>query len=207
MVGRLNITDKAFSNEFPPSPLHWMVADKNEAVVIEPTAEGIRIYDDPIGVLTNEPPFDFHMMNLNNYINLTADEPMDRFSESFSLAACSKGMGAIGLPGDCSSQSRFIRAAFTKLNSVSGESEEESICQFFHILGAVAQTRGCVRLGAGKYERTVYTSCANAERGIYYYTTYENGCVTAVDMHRENLDGDRLAVYPMRAEMKIDCQN
>ena len=206
LVGRLNITDRAFSDELPPSPLHWMIADRDESIVIESTADGIKLYDDPVGVLTNEPSFDFHMMNLNNYINLTSCEPTNLFAPSLPLRAYSRGMGAIGLPGDCSSQSRFVRAVFTKMNSVSGDSEDESLSQFFHILGSVGQVRGCVRVGE-KLERTVYTSCANADKGIYYYTTYENRRIVGVDMHREDLDGARLSSYPLKYNNDVKFVN
>ena len=206
LLGNINITDTAFSKEFPPSPLHWMIADSEGAIVVESTVAGIKIYENPIGVLTNEPSFEYHMTNLNNYINLTPSEPVCRFGEGSDLKPYSRGMGAIGLPGDNSSQSRFVRAAFTKLNSVSGESENESVCQFFHILSTVSQTRGCVRVG-DKLERTVYTSCCNADKGIYYYTTYENSRVVGVDMHREDLDGDNLVSYPLKYESEIEVLN
>ena len=207
LLGRINITDEAFSEEFPPSPLHWMIADGEGAIVLEQTAAGVRIYDNAVGVLTNEPPFDFHMINLNSFLNLTADEPSDRFAEGLRLSAFSRGMGAMGLPGDSSSQSRFVRAAFTRLNSVSGESEEESTCQLFHILGTVDQVRGCVRLWEGKLERTVYTSVANASKGVYYYTTYENHRITAVDMHREALDSSCLVSYPLNYNNEVKFVN
>ena len=113
----------------------------------------------------------------------------------------------LGMPGDLSSASRFVRAAFTKLHSVSGTSESESISQFFHILGSVAQQRGCVHMGEGKYEITIYTSCCNIDRGIYYYTTYENSRITGVDMHRENLDGQQLCRYPLITGQQILMQN
>ena len=116
-------------------------------------------------------------------------------------------MGGIGLPGDLSSVSRFVKAAFTKLNSISGWSESESISQFFHILGSVAQQRGCVCMQEGKYEITLYTSCCNATKGIYYYTTYENHQISAVDMHRENLDGTTLICYPVIQGEQIHFQN
>ena len=116
-------------------------------------------------------------------------------------------MGALGLPGDLSSASRFARAAFTRLHSVSGDSEEESVGQFFHILGSVEQPRGCREVADGKYEITIYTSCCNATRGIYYYTTYTNHQITAVDMHRENLDGNELIHYPMLQQERIFHQN
>ena len=113
----------------------------------------------------------------------------------------------MGIPGDLSSQSRFVKAAFTKLSSVSGDSEKESVSQFFHILGSVDQQRGCCEVGDGKYEITIYTSCCNADKGIYYYTTYDNHQVTAVDMHAEDLDSDQLIRYPIITDGEVRWQN
>lgn len=195
-----------FSEKLPLSPLHWMIADKDGAITVESMADGLHIYDNPIGVLTNNPTFDYHMTHLCDYMNLTAQTPENRFGKA-SLTTYSRGMGAVGLPGDLSSASRFVRAAFVKLNSVSGESENESISQFFHILGAVEQQRGCVRLPDGNYEITAYTSCMNTDKGIYYYTTYENHAISAVDMHRCDLEGKELYRYPLVKEQQIIKQN
>ena len=159
-----------------------------------------------MGILTNNPTFDFHMTNLANYMNLTAAEPTNRFAEGLKILPYSRGMGAMGLPGDLSSASRFIKASFTKMNSVSGNSESESISQFFHILGSVEQQRGCVKLG-DKLEITVYSCCCNADKGIYYYKTYENSQITAVDMHKENLDGSSVVSYPLVTGQQINFQN
>ncbi len=100
-----------------------------------------------------------------------------------------------------------LRAAFVKMNSVSGQGEEESISQFFHILNSVDQQRGCCDLGDGKYEVTIYTSCCNASKGIYYYTAYDNHQITAVNMYNENLDGDGLIQYSLIKEEQIRMQN
>ena len=116
-------------------------------------------------------------------------------------------MGALGLPGDLSSQSRFVRVSFIKMNSVSGDSEFESVSQFFHILGSVDQQRGCCEVGDGKFEITIYTSCCNTDKGIYYYTTYDNHQITAVNMYKENLDGIRLVRYPLIHGEQIKMQN
>ena len=116
-------------------------------------------------------------------------------------------MGALGLPGDLSSQSRFVRVAFTKMNSVSGSGENESVSQFFHILGSVDQQRGCCEVGDGKYEITIYTSCCNADKGIYYYTSYDNHQISAVDMHREDLDSASLIRHQMILGEQIKMQN
>ena len=170
---------------------------------MESVREGIRIYDNPVGILTNNPPFDYQMTNLTNYMSLSTEPPENHFSDRLELTPYSRGMGMLGMPGDLSSASRFVRAAFTKLHALSGETESESVSQFFHILGSVEQPRGCVHMGEGKYEITIYTSCCNMERGIYYYTTYENSQITGIDMHRENLDGTELCRYKLVTGQQI----
>lgn len=204
---QLNLTDIPFNDNFPVAQLHWMIADKDEAVTLEAVAEGIRIYDNPVGVLSNNPAFPEQMFQLNNYMHLSAKPPQNHFAEGLPLTVYSRGMGALGLPGDLSSQSRFIRAAFVKMNSVSGDSENESVGQFFHILGSVEQQNGCCELEGGEYEKTIYTSCCNTSRGIYYYTTYGNRQITAVDMYREDLEGKVLCRYPIIDQEQIRMQN
>lgn len=206
-LARMNLVNTPFSPQFPVSPLHWIIADRDCAITVESVREGIRIYDNPVGILTNNPPFDYQMTNLTNYMSLSTEPPENHFSDQLDLTPYSRGMGMLGMPGDLSSASRFVRVAFTKLHSVSGTSESESISQFFHILGSVAQQRGCVHMGEGKYEITIYTSCCNTDRGIYYYTTYENSQITGVDLHRENLDGQQLSRYPLITGQRIHMQN
>ena len=207
LLGTINLIEESFSEELPLSPLHWIIADREESLVVESVKEGLKVYDNPIGVLTNNPTFDYHIFNLNNYMNLSPNPPVNTFSEEIDLRIYSRGMGAMGLPGDLSSMSRFVKAAFTKLNSKSGMTESESISQFFHILASVAQQRGCVLVDDNMYEMTLYSSCCNTDKGIYYYTTYENSQITAVDMNRENLDGDSLIAYPIIMGQQIKRQN
>ena len=158
------------------------------------------------------------MFYLSNFMQLSRMEPINSFAQGLELRPYSRGMGAMGLPGDLSSASRFVRAAFTKMNSVverkaaSEFSEEESVSQFFHILGAVEQQRGCVLLekrqdGRDVYEISIYTSCCNLEQGKYYYRTYDNSTISCVDMHKENLDGRDLVTYELRRKTEIYYQN
>lgn len=204
---RINLVNTPFSEALPIAELHWIIADSSGAITVEAVKEGLRVYDNPVGILTNNPPFDMQLFQLNRYMQLSPKQPENRFSDKLHLAPYSRGMGAIGLPGDLSSPSRFVRAAFTKLNSLSGASEQESVSQFFHILGSVFQARGCCELENGKYEITLYTSCCNADKGIYYYTTYENHQISAVDMHRTELDESRLFRYPAVSGEQIRWQN
>ena len=207
LLGKIQITDTKFKEQLPNGRLHWIIADEKEAITVESVTEGLKIYENAPGVLTNNPPFPMQMFQLNNYMQLSSRQPENLFSDQLSLETYSRGMGALGLPGDLSSASRFVRVAFTKLHARSGEGEADSVGQFFHILGSVEQTRGCCELENGKYEITIYTSCCNATKGIYYYTTYTNRQITAVDMHREKLDGTELIRYPMLEEEQIRLQN
>ena len=207
LLERMNLADIPFSDQLPLAPLHWMISDKSGSITVECVREGLRVYDNPVEVLTNNPPFEVMLFHLNNYMALTNQPPVNRFSPKLELAAYSRGMGGLGLPGDLSSASRFVRAAFTRLNSVSGDTESESISQVFHILGSVAQQRGCVQMENGHYECTIYTSCCNTDRGVYYYTTYENSQITGVDMHREDLEDSVLFNYPLIQGQQIRMQN
>lgn len=207
LLDKINLTDTPFSPQLPVAQLHWIIADRDGAITIEATESGLNIYDNPAGVLTNNPPFNEQMFMLNNFMNLSPKQPKNLFSSKLPLTTYSRGMGALGLPGDLSSQSRFVRVAFTKMNSLSGDSESESVSQFFHILGSVDQQRGCCEVEEGKYEITLYTSCCNADKGIYYYTTYDNHQITAVDMHREDLDGNSIVRYPLIKGEQIKMQN
>jgi choloylglycine hydrolase len=207
LLGKINITNTSFSEGLPLTELHWMIADQDETITVEAVKDGIFIYDNPAGVLTNNPPFPMQMFALCNYMHVSPLPAQNRFSDKLELKEYSRGMGALGLPGDLSSQSRFVRAAFTRLNAVSGDTEFESVSQFFHILGSVEQQRGCCDVGNGTYEITIYTACCSATKGMYYYTTYENHQISAVSMYRENLESSELIKYPLILGEQIRNQN
>ena len=203
LTENLNISDEAFSEHMPPSPLHWMLADRERAVVLEAVETGLKVYENPVGVLTNNPPFDFHLTNLRNYLNLTAEPAENRFAEKLALSPYGQGMGALGLPGDVSPASRFVRAAFLKWNSHSEPEELENVTQFFHILDNVSMVRGAAVTPEGKCDITTYSCCINADRGIYYCKTYGNNQIRAVCLDREDLEGKELVFYPLEHRQQI----
>ncbi|MBP3595492.1 MAG: choloylglycine hydrolase family protein [Lachnospiraceae bacterium] len=180
LLDRVNLVNIPFSEQLPLTPLHWMISCEEESLVVESMADGLHVYDNPVGVMTNNPPFPVQLWNLEN---------------------------TKMIPADLESPSRFVRAAHVLKNSVCGASEEESVGQFFHILTAVEQQRGCNRMESGLYEITAYSSCCNADRGIYYYVTYGNRQITAVDMRKENLESDTLILYPLVKSEQIFIQN
>lgn len=190
LLTRINIADIHFSDTYPNSPLHWMIADRKSSIVTEQTKDGLKICRNPVGVLTNNPPFEYHLTNLANYMNITAQEAENRFSRNIAINPYSRGMGGIGLPGDFSSASRFIRSAFVLHNS-----SECTLWQFFHILAATEQPKGAV-IYNNKYEYTVYSSCCDMDKLIYYYTTYENRRITAISM-KNNVDEKNLTIQDL----------
>lgn len=206
LLRRINLTDSSFSSAYPLSPLHWILSDKDRTVTVEPMLNGLQVINNPVGILTNNPPFLFHLENLNNYLNVTHSEATNRFSPQIPLAAYSRGMGGIGLPGDLSSASRFVRAAFTKFNSRCNKTENESVSQFFHILGSVSQQCGCVKVGDA-FEKTVYSSCCNTDKCVYYYTTYDNSQITGVSLFHEDLLSGKLIGHPLRTRPQIWMEN
>lgn len=207
VINNINLINRSFSESMPLTALHWMISDEKESIVLEQTKEGLMIYYNPIGVLTNNPPFSYHLTNINNYLNLTPNVPNNRFSNKIPLTTYGKGMGAIGLPGDNSSASRFVRAAFNKLNSVSDIDEEASVSQFFHILDSVAMVKGSNITEEGKYDVTTYSCCINTTKGIYYYKTYNNNQITAINMNEKNINSSQLEIYELIEKQQIHFAN
>lgn len=209
LFDEINLANINFSDKLPVSQLHWMLSDSSgKSIVVESLEDGLKIYDNPAGVLTNNPPFDKQLFYLNNFRSLSSKNPKNTFSKEFDLEEYSRGMGAIGLPGDLSSSSRFAKVAFTRANSLSDSDENSSIGQFFHILGSVEQQKGCTFIAdPDLYEYTIYSSCYNTDEGILYYKTYNNAQITAVNLNNEDLDSNNLINYPLINEEQINLIN
>lgn len=207
VLKRLNITNKPFNEIFPVTELHWMISDKNECIVLEQTKNGLQIYDNPYGVLTNNPPFYYHDINMSNYINISAKLPENKFSKDINLKPYGQGMGMIGLPGDVTPTSRFVRATFNKFNSITDEDEESCVSQFFHILDSVSMIKGTVITKENKNDMTIYSSCINTTKGIYYFKTYYNNQIHAVALTKKNMDAEKLEIYELPKKQNINYLN
>ncbi len=168
LTENLNIIDIPFSESFPLSPLHWIISDRNTSLTLESTKEGLKVYENEWGVLANSPAFDFHRINAEK--TLLLGEP---------------------LPGDFSSESRFVRAAYLKKKSSPKKGEEESVGQFFRMLSLVSVPEGCV-LKNGKPHYTRYACCCNTDKGIFYYKRCNSYKVNKVDMHSFNLNAEKI---------------
>lgn len=196
-IKEINLVKTPYNEYYPAAKLHWILRDINDCIVVEAMEDEIHIYDNKTGSLTNNPPFNYQLENLKNYVSLNNDEPNTSFS--FNEAFYSRGMGSVGLPGDLTSQGRFVRVAYTAHFSVASPDENSSVNQFFHILESVWQTRGLCKIN-DKYEITIYASCMNLNEGIYYYKTYDNPQISAVYLKHENLNSSKLISYDLAKE-------
>ena len=202
-----NVIAVQFQENLPLPTLHWLISDKHSSIVFEFTKEGGRIFDNPYGVLTNNPTFDFHLTNLSNYINCSPQYPQNSFVPQMDLVPLGVGAGGLGLPGDVSTTSRFVRAVFAKANSVCQKTKEDSISHFFHILDSVAMLKGSCLTASGEPYTTIYTSCANVDDGTYYYKTYNNNQISAVSLYKENLEKNKLISYSLVTKMQMHHMN
>ena len=205
-LGKISVVDIPFVDNLQNAELHWLISDQNRSITLEYMKGEMHIHENDIGVLTNNPPFEYQLMNLNNYLNITNEDPSAKFSADIIINKYSRGMGGIGLPGDNSSMSRFVRASFIKLNSVVPNDELGCVTQFFHILNSVEQQEGSV-IFRGKYEKTQYSSCCNSDKGIYYYRTYDNSQISAISLFNEELDSSDLISYKMKYVQQIEYVN
>lgn len=204
LLSRIHLTGIPFRADMPLTPLHWHLADRTASLTMEATADGIHLYDNPAEVLTNNPPFPFHLANLSQYLSLTAESPASRFSAdtNLPLRTFGQGFGAIGLPGDFSPASRFVKTAFLRANAgrFCAADKAERIGQFFHILNAVAMAEGSVVTAEGRLDQTIYSCCIDADTLTYFYTTGGNQQITAVRLSGADdtiPEGDSLLCFPL----------
>ena len=203
-----NIVDIPISENIPNTTLHWMISDiTGKSIVVEQTKEKLNVFDNNIGVLTNSPTFDWHVANLNQYVGLRYNQVPEFKLGDQSLTALGQGTGLVGLPGDFTPASRFIRVAFLRDAMIKNDKDSIDLIEFFHILNNVAMVRGSTRTVEEKSDLTQYTSCMCLEKGIYYYNTYENNQINAIDMNKENLDGNEIKTYKYNKTLSINYVN
>ena len=170
----VTVVAKAVSDKLPVANLHWIVADATGAIVVECMEDGLRVWEDDVDVLTNEPNFGWHRQNLRNYLTLTDADPAPASWGGAELRAFGSGEGLRGVPGDYSGPSRFVKVAFVNAHYPAQTGEKGNVTRLFRTLGSVAVPEGCARMADGSYEKTLYTSGFSAATRSYYYATYDD---------------------------------
>lgn len=194
VLKRINITNEHFKKDVLLTDLHFMISDLNESIVIETTCEGMKIYNNPVNVLTNNPIFPYHLENLKNYMHLNVNDSFNFLYPSIELKSNSFGQGSFGIPGDYSSSSRFIKAVFVKENLLLTSDINDTINQFFKCLDSVSMVKGVVNTIYG-FEYTRYTCCIDLNSLNYYYKTYDNSEVNIINLFNEDLNSKKLIAY------------
>lgn len=207
-LANANITNVSFEKGLPAAELHWLVGDKTgKSIVVETDEKGLHIYDNPVNAMTNAPLFPEQLTNLANYAAVVPGEPDNNFLPGVDLKMYSRSLGTHHLPGGMDSESRFVKVCFALNHAPKGNDEVENVTNFFHILQAVEQAKGLDQVGPNSYEYTMYTSCMNLDQGILYFNCYDDNRISAVDMHKENLDSSDLVTYDLFKKQEINFVN
>ena len=173
-LDNMNIVNERFNERWGTSPLHWMLADKKECIVVESLENGLKVYDNNYGVMTNSPTFDKQVSNYNNYMNLYNN-----------------------LPGNWSSMSRFVRAVYMRNNSKLRDIDDR-VEHFFRMLDYVSQIRGCNQDKDRDEEITLYSCCQDLDKGIYYYAIYQCREIKALSFDEIQLNDNKLTIKEIK---------
>lgn len=179
LLRRTSVAALPYSEALPLTPLHWFLADADESAAVEPLSDGLHFFADPADVLTNSPALPHQLMRLAEYTAVSPASPTPRFGD-IPVPLYSRGLGGVGLPGDFSSMSRFVKAAYMRQVAVCNGSERQSVAQMYHMLSAVAHPCGCVRTAENKEVCTVYSSCCCLQTGQWYYRFYDDLAIRTI---------------------------
>ena len=192
LLSNAKITDDRFSYELPTTPLHWIFADKVSSVTVEQSENGLKIHDNPYGVLSNSPDFLSQIYNLEHYLHIIE-------SDFYAPDLHSRGLSGFGIPGDYSSGSRFVRAVYTKSRTLPEREKHAAVSRHLHLLDTVSQPNGATSAEDGKAVRTVYASAIDTHSLEYCFTTYENRRIRCVKLDTPSVLGEDLIRFPMHS--------
>lgn len=193
------ILNKRFNDYYDVALLHWLIGDKDHAIVVEYTEDGMHVYENDLDVLTNQPTFPFHHENVRNYMACTPEATAPVKWREDTLAPYGSGAGMRGIPGDYYSPSRFVRAAYLNNFYEEQTGEKDNVTRLFKTLGGVSMIKGAAKVPEGDYEYTLYSSCFSAATNTYYYNLYDDPTIRAYKMSDVDLDGAGLVKAPRSA--------
>ena len=184
-----------------PLPLHYLITDKQgNSLVVEYVGGRLHLYNNPLGVITNSPPFDWHLLNLRNYVNLSANNVPPLKLKGFTLYPTGQGSGMAGLPGDVTPPSRLVRAvAFTQA-ALQAPDGEEAVMSALRLLDSFFISRGMARSydkGKVSYDITQWMDACDLKNRKFYFATYDNLTPKVVDMNKMDLDATKLKRIPL----------
>jgi len=196
----LVVLSKVLTPGFPPAvqPFHFLISDKSgKSLVVESIDGNLKTYDNPVGVLTNSPTFDWHMTNLKNYINLKTEnaEAITINGETFS--SLGQGTGMMGLPGDYTPPARFVRAVAFSATAIPEKNAQRGVYQVFHLLNNFDIPVGLARetnKGVIYSDYTMITTVRDSKNLRFYYKTYEDQTIKMVDLNKMDKNGKKIKI-------------
>ena len=189
-------------------PVHYIVTDASgKSVVLEHVDGELKIHADPLGVLVNSPTFDWHMTNLSNYVNMSVSNVPKIDVSGTEIKGLGQGSGMLGIPGDFTPPSRFVRAVAFSKSALPVDTAKDGVLQAFHILNQFDIPKGAARgieHGREVADYTLWTSASDLKNLRYYYRTYENSRIRMVDLNAVDLDAKEIRTISMRGEEQIE---
>lgn len=188
VLDRCNVVDIPFDDDTPNAPMHFHISDGADDLTLEFYGGKMNVYENTPGVLTNSPPFPFHLYNLSHYLRIGRDTPKSQMGAVIFGA----GLSSCGLPGDFSSTSRFVRAAWLRENfECDAASEARALLS---LLQLVAVPEGCVMTESGKRHFTRYSAVMDTENKHFIILRSSPLQPTTASMKKESLDEDSLEI-------------
>jgi choloylglycine hydrolase len=194
--------------------VHYIVRDASgKCIVIEYVGGKLKVYDDPLGVITNSPAFDWHMTNLRNYVNFSMSSTRPVQLGSVKLLPTGQGSGMLGLPGDFTPPSRFVRAVAFSQSVLPPKNGDDAVLEAFHILNQFDIPKGAAREhekdehGNLLADYTVWTAASDLKARRYYFRTYDDSQIRSVDLMKMNLDAKDLTKISMKGAENIKSLN
>jgi choloylglycine hydrolase len=182
-------------------PLHYLVTDRaGNSLVVEYVKGRLHLYDNPLGVITNSPPFDWHLNNLRNYVNLSANNVPQLKLQGITLYPNGQGSGMLGLPGDVTPPARFVRAVAFSQAALPVADGPAAVMQALRLLNSFFITKGMARDwkdGKVNYDITQWMDACDLKNLKFYFTTYDNLTPKVVDLNKLDFNAKGLKRIPI----------
>ncbi len=188
------------------APLHWIAVDKTgKCVVIEQTRKGLKLFDNPIGVMANSPDFPWHMTNLRNYMETSPNQTEEVSWDNIRLRPFGQAGGTTLLPGGYTSPERFVRTAYLKTHLPTPKKADEAVVSCFHVMESVSIPRGAVVSARNTYDYTKYTAFINTNTCEYFFKTYDNMQIAKAGLFDKHEQSDQpLSLGKLARPMSFD---
>lgn len=213
-IGSVTVAEVVFKQWGFVPPIHYVVHDASgKSIVIEYVDGKLHIHDNVLGVMTNSPTFDWHMTNLRNYVNFSMTNLPPAKVGSLTLIGFGQGTGMLGMPGDFTPPSRFVRAVAYSTSVLPAKTGDEAVLQAFHILNNFDIPKGSLREdqkdahGNVIADYTLWTSASDLKARRFYFRTHENSQIRSIDLMKMPLDAKSISTISMKGPEVIRSLN